>query len=101
MFYKQFSDAQDCYKELLTSLDDAKVDTNKKLKIQKETLKVLVNIFLIPFFKSLVFMDVHRGVNLSWEPLPHPPTPFSVFELTIQKKIPPSTLRMPMIGLSV
>ena len=45
MFYKQFSDAQDCYKELLTSLDDAKVDTNKKLKIQKETLKVLVNIF--------------------------------------------------------
>ena len=60
MFYKQFSDAQDCYKELLTSLDDAKVDTNKKLKIQKETLKVLVNIF-----KSLVFMDVHRGVNVS------------------------------------
>jgi hypothetical protein len=43
MFYKQYSDAQDCYKELLTSLDDAKVDTNKKLKIQKETLKVLVN----------------------------------------------------------
>ena len=42
MFYKQFSDAQDCYKELLTSLDDAKVETAKKMKIQKETLKTLV-----------------------------------------------------------
>jgi hypothetical protein len=42
MYYKQFSDAQDCYKELMRSLDDAKVDVNKKLLIQKETQKTLV-----------------------------------------------------------
>ena len=42
MFYKQFSDAQDCYKELMKSLDDAKADVNKKLLIQKETQKTLV-----------------------------------------------------------
>ncbi len=41
MFYKQFSDARDAYKELLVSLDFAKIDTNKKLKIQKETQRAL------------------------------------------------------------
>ncbi len=44
MYYKQFSDAQDCYKELMRSLDDAKVDVNKKLLIQKETQKTLVKL---------------------------------------------------------
>ena len=41
-YYKQFSDAQDCYKELLVSLDDAKLDVDKKLKLQKDAQKVLV-----------------------------------------------------------
>lgn len=41
MFYKQFSDARDTYKELMVSLDFAKIDTNKKLKIQKETQRAL------------------------------------------------------------
>merc|ERR1712156_861302 len=36
-FFKQFIDARDTYKQLLKSLDVAKVDANKKLKIQKET----------------------------------------------------------------
>lgn len=44
-YYKQFSDAQDCYKELLVSLDDAKIDVNKKLKLQKEAQKALVNFY--------------------------------------------------------
>lgn len=41
MYYKQFSDAQVCYKELLQALDDAKLDINKKMKIQKETQRAL------------------------------------------------------------
>ena len=45
MYYKQFSDAQDCYKELLLSLDDAKIDVKKKLKIQKDAQTALVTIF--------------------------------------------------------
>jgi len=41
MFYKQFLDAKNCYKELMKSLDFAKIDTNKNLKIQKETQRAL------------------------------------------------------------
>ena len=43
MYYKQFSDAQDCYKEMLLALDDAKIDVTKKLKLQKEAQTALVN----------------------------------------------------------
>ena len=42
MYYKQFSDAQDCYKEMLLALDDAKIDVTKKLKLQKEAQTALV-----------------------------------------------------------
>ena len=41
MFFKQFSTARDTYKELLKSLDIAKVDANKKAKLQKETQQAL------------------------------------------------------------
>ena len=40
-FFKQFIDARDTYKQLLKSLDVAKVDANKKIKIQKEVQTVL------------------------------------------------------------
>lgn len=42
MLGKQFSDAQDTYKELIKSLDVAKCDSNKKLKIQNEAQKALI-----------------------------------------------------------
>lgn len=35
-FFKQFLDARDAYKQLLKSLDYAKVDAAKKIKIQKD-----------------------------------------------------------------
>ena len=41
MFCKQFADAQDTYKQLLKSLDVAKADSNKKLKIQNEAQKAI------------------------------------------------------------
>ena len=41
MLGKQFSDAQDTYKELLKALDVAKCESNKKLKIQNEALKAI------------------------------------------------------------
>ena len=41
MFFKQFSTARDTYKELLKSLDIAKVDATKKAKLQKETQQAL------------------------------------------------------------
>lgn len=37
MYFRQFSDAHDTYKELMNALDVAKVDAQKKMKIQKET----------------------------------------------------------------
>ena len=36
MFFKQFVDARNVFKELLKALDKAKVDSNKKIKIQKD-----------------------------------------------------------------
>ena len=41
MYFKQFSDAQDCYKELMKALDVAKVSTDKKMMIQKEAQRAL------------------------------------------------------------
>ena len=37
MYLHQFSDAHDSYKELINALDVAKIDRDKKMKIQKET----------------------------------------------------------------
>jgi hypothetical protein len=66
MFYKQFSDAQDCYKELMVSLDDAKIDVNKKLKIQKEAQKALVTLFTPSAFsktKNICVKIQRRFIN--------------------------------------
>eukprot|EP00095_Tigriopus_kingsejongensis_P008472 maker-scaffold18_size714446-snap-gene-3.28 protein:Tk08472 transcript:maker-scaffold18_size714446-snap-gene-3.28-mRNA-1 annotation:"set and mynd domain-containing" len=41
MFYKQMSDAQLTCKELIKSLDDAKLEAGKKLKLQKEAQQTL------------------------------------------------------------
>ena len=41
MYFRQFSDAHDTYKELMNALDVAKVDVQKKLKIQKETQQAM------------------------------------------------------------
>ena len=37
MYFRQFSDARDNYKDLIKALDVAKVDREKKMKIQNET----------------------------------------------------------------
>lgn len=41
MFYKQMCDAQETCKALIKSLDHAKLDPNKKLKLQRETQQTL------------------------------------------------------------
>ena len=41
MFFKQFVDARNAFKELLKALDKAKVDSNKKIKIQKDAQQTL------------------------------------------------------------
>ena len=41
VFFKQFIDARNTYKALLVSLDKAKVDPKKKLKIQKDAQGML------------------------------------------------------------
>ena len=41
MYYRQFSDAHDTYKELMKALDVAKVDSQKKMKIQKDTQQAM------------------------------------------------------------
>ncbi len=41
VFFKQFIDAREAYKQLLKSLDKAKVDAAKKLKIQKDAQATL------------------------------------------------------------
>ena len=41
MFFKQFVDARNVFKELLKALDKAKVDSNKKIKIQKDAQQTL------------------------------------------------------------
>ena len=47
-FFKQFIDARDTYKQLLKSLDVAKVETNKKQTIQKNTQAALKHFERIP-----------------------------------------------------
>jgi tetratricopeptide (TPR) repeat protein len=41
MYFKQFSDAQKVYKDLVKSLDNAKIDSTKKLKVQKDAQAAL------------------------------------------------------------
>ena len=41
MYFRQFSDAHNTYKELMKALDVAKVDAQKKMKIQKETQQAM------------------------------------------------------------
>ena len=41
MYFRQYSDAHDTYKELMKALDVAKVDAQKKMKIQKETQQAM------------------------------------------------------------
>lgn len=41
MFFKQFESAHECYKQLLKSLDVAKADQAKKLKVQKDAQQAL------------------------------------------------------------
>lgn len=42
MFFKQFVDARNVFKELLKALDKAKVDSNKKIKIQKDAQVIFI-----------------------------------------------------------
>ena len=41
MYFRQFSDAHATYKELMKALDVAKVDSQKKMKIQKDTQQAM------------------------------------------------------------
>ena len=41
MYFRQFSDAHDRYKELMKALDVAKMDSAKKMKVQKETQQAM------------------------------------------------------------
>ena len=41
MYLRQFSDAHSTYKELIKALDVAKIDHNKKMKIQNETQRAM------------------------------------------------------------
>ena len=57
MFFKQFVDARNVFKELLKALDKAKVDSNKKIKIQKDAqviFQLSISKFLeMDFFKHI------------------------------------------------
>ena len=45
-FYKQHSSAREAYKQTMKALDDAKVDAQKKLKIQEEVQQVRYSNFV-------------------------------------------------------
>ena len=41
MYFRQFSDAHDAYKQLIKALDVAKVDAKKKMLVQKEAQQAM------------------------------------------------------------
>ena len=54
-FYKQHSSAREAYKQTMKALDDAKIDAQKKLKIQKEVQQGWYSNFT---FKLLILNNI-------------------------------------------
>ena len=59
MFFKQFVDARNVFKELLKALDKAKVDSNKKIKIQKDAQVIFQ--LSISKFREMDFFKYIQG----------------------------------------
>ena len=68
MLFRQFSDAYDCYKELLVALDFAKINREKKLMLYNETKRAMEHLCIICMGTS-----IYNDPNVSIYPPPDLP----------------------------